>query len=471
MTLQVLVLKTHKGELEIEKEALPPVIPDMVVPDMQPDEIPPEVDKSKKSLPSLHKEKLKLDEKDKTTVKSSEKKGKDYDRQKKHDHKDRHKSRKHRHRSSEREQHRSRSRRRSKSGERTKNSEKDSRNSEKRGHKSRSVEKDESRKNSEKKHDSKDSDKSRDRSESKRRRSRSRNHRDKSVESKDKILAKDTTTINKETEDLSSKESSAFIQTPEDEKIAAELLSSYNAVDVDLSDMEPTSTVTIQTPPYVRSPELPHYIWKGILVMPDVIKFHTILREVSGNCEGLDEDLPSVIDCVGRINPNTVWDYISKTKKSGSREILVLRFEVLDEEQRMNYLSLYSYLNSKNRMAVVGNTSSAIKDFYVIPLAGHSPVPQVLLPLDGPGFEDSRSHMLLGVIVRSRRHSYISSASSIKLPTPIHPKKEREVYVPPPVAPFIPPPPITNSDTFTPPHSPTSVFVNSSIPSMSIIRK
>lgn len=44
-----------------------------------------------------------------------------------------------------------------------------------------------------------------------------------------------------------------------------------------------------------------------------------------------------------------------------------------------------------------------IKDFYILPLSSQAPLPSVLLPLQGPGFEESRPNLLLGIIVKQRR--------------------------------------------------------------------
>ncbi|KAL1115747.1 hypothetical protein AAG570_006037 [Ranatra chinensis] len=172
------------------------------------------------------------------------------------------------------------------------------------------------------------------------------------------------------------------------------------------SDREPSSTVTINTPPYIDAEEeeqQPTPVWKGTLNMTEVTKLFTKAFEVSGSCEDLGEELSEHLECVGRIQPESVWDYVSRMKKAGTKNIIVVRFASESHQEKMNYLALYSYLNSRNRMAVIGNVSKTIKDFYVLPLASHSPIPQVLLPLDGPGFEDYRPHLLLGIIIRSRK--------------------------------------------------------------------
>uniref|UniRef100_A0A1B6DTH9 TFIIS central domain-containing protein n=2 Tax=Clastoptera arizonana TaxID=38151 RepID=A0A1B6DTH9_9HEMI len=226
-------------------------------------------------------------------------------------------------------------------------------------------------------------------------------------------------------------------------------------VESDLSDREPSSTVNIKTPPYEEEEETDGSgIWQGTLMMTDVAKFKTTIQEVSGNCSDLSADLPTTVDCVGRINPDTVWDYISKMKKSGTKEILVIKFVADNEEDKMSYLSLYSYLSSRNRMGVVGNASKMIKDFYVLPLASHNPVPQVLLPLDGPGFEDYRPHLLLGIIVRTRRKRVTTDRNLPFIPKV--PKKTPRSYTPPIPGEesYTPPKPPPTEDSFTPPLSP-----------------
>lgn len=79
------------------------------------------------------------------------------------------------------------------------------------------------------------------------------------------------------------------------------------------------------------------------------------------------------------------------------------------------YIALYSYLSSRKRLGVVKSTNKAVKDFYILPLSNQKPIPQALLPINGPGFEESRPPLLLGIIVRDKRKrpaadgTYVSS--------------------------------------------------------------
>lgn len=76
------------------------------------------------------------------------------------------------------------------------------------------------------------------------------------------------------------------------------------------------------------------------------------IRQVSGNAADLEEDLTAELDIVGRINPDTVWDYISKMKRASNKDIIILRLQAANDEEKMQYIALYSYLSSRNRFVL-----------------------------------------------------------------------------------------------------------------------
>ncbi|KAL2722709.1 death-inducer obliterator 1 isoform X4 [Vespula squamosa] len=213
--------------------------------------------------------------------------------------------------------------------------------------------------------------------------------------------------------------------------------------DSDVSDREPSSTVTIKTPDINEEPERytdPEIekdisktswqtVWRGFVNMVDVAKFFITAQEVSGHARDLMNDLPDTVDVVGRISHETVWDYISKMKKTGSKEILVIRLTAANDEEKIPYITLYSYLNSRSRLGVVGNVSKNIKDFYIMPFSNQSTIPRVLLPLTGPGFEENRPHLLLGIIVRNRKKRLITIPPIVA--TKIQKKDPDRSYTPP----------------------------------------
>ncbi|XP_018369403.1 PREDICTED: uncharacterized protein LOC108765278 isoform X1 [Trachymyrmex cornetzi] len=212
--------------------------------------------------------------------------------------------------------------------------------------------------------------------------------------------------------------------------------------DSDISDREPSSTVTIKTPDINEESERDkeqmtdketsakgswQTVWRGFVNMVDVAKFFITAQEVSGNAKDLMDDLPDTVDVVGRISHETVWDYISKMKRSGSKEILIIRLTAANDEEKIPYITLYSYLNSRSRLGVVGNVSKNIKDFYIMPFSNQSTIPSVLMPLNGPGFEEHRPHLLLGIIVRNKKKR-LSVVSTIPSKTS---KTSDRSYTPP----------------------------------------
>ncbi|EHB14770.1 PHD finger protein 3 [Heterocephalus glaber] len=151
-----------------------------------------------------------------------------------------------------------------------------------------------------------------------------------------------------------------------------------------------------------------NFIWKGFINMPSVAKFVTKAYPVSGSSEYLTEDLPDSIQVGGRISPQTVWDYVEKIKASGTKEICVVRFTPVTEEDQISYTLLFAYFSSRKRYGVAANNMKQVKDLYLIPLSAADKIPHPLVPFDGPGLELHRPNLLLGLIIRQklkRQHS------------------------------------------------------------------
>ncbi|KAJ8365015.1 hypothetical protein SKAU_G00138460 [Synaphobranchus kaupii] len=143
-------------------------------------------------------------------------------------------------------------------------------------------------------------------------------------------------------------------------------------------------------------------LWKGFINMPSVAKFVTKAYPVSGILDHLTEDLPDSIQVGGRISPQTVWDYVEKIRASGTKEICLIRFSPVTEEDEISYTLLYAYFSSRKRYGVVANNMKQVKDMYLIPLGSSEKIPHHLVPFDGPGLEAKRPNLLLGLIIRQR---------------------------------------------------------------------
>lgn len=164
--------------------------------------------------------------------------------------------------------------------------------------------------------------------------------------------------------------------------------------EIDVSDHEPSSTVTIKTPEIGLEEnswaEDTKVLWRGTMHMHDVARFQTALKPVSGDTQDVPKELPNFIDIVGRISTQLAWDYIGKIKKTKDLSVLRCLCSEENEEQKKSYMKLYSYLSNRNRLGVVQRPSNNVKDFYILPLDKDAPIPAVLQPLDSPGLNEKR---------------------------------------------------------------------------------
>jgi len=105
------------------------------------------------------------------------------------------------------------------------------------------------------------------------------------------------------------------VKTENEGQIKTDSVAEFKAEeDSDLSDREPSSTVTIKTPDINniddsstlgtldidKSSGSSTTVWKGFVNMPDVAKFFTTVQVVSGDSQNLCKDLPDTVDIVGR---------------------------------------------------------------------------------------------------------------------------------------------------------------------------
>lgn len=188
--------------------------------------------------------------------------------------------------------------------------------------------------------------------------------------------------------------------------VAESSIPSPTPMDIVTSASSPDSATVTQPPvsPSVlsKTPKKVPAVWKGFVMMQSVAKFGTSAYRVSGSCDDLLQLLPDTLHVQGRIAHEQVWDYLLQLKSSTSREVCVIRYEASSDDEKLSYVSLYSYFYSRKRCGVVSNCYTGVKDMYLVPLASHQHIPPELLPFDGPGLDEPRPHMLLGIIVRSK---------------------------------------------------------------------
>ncbi|KAL9962679.1 hypothetical protein ACROYT_G031802 [Oculina patagonica] len=201
-------------------------------------------------------------------------------------------------------------------------------------------------------------------------------------------------------------ETSVCLEVEDVQAVAESSIPSPTPMDIVSSESSPDSASVTQPPvsPSVlsKTPKKVPAVWKGFVMIQSVAKFGTSAYRVSGSCDDLLQLLPDTLHVQGRIAHEQVWDYLLQLKNSTSREVCVIRYEASSDDEKLSYVSLYSYFYSRKRCGVVSNCYTGVKDMYLVPLASHQPIPPELLPFDGPGLDEPRPHMLLGVIVRSK---------------------------------------------------------------------
>lgn len=147
--------------------------------------------------------------------------------------------------------------------------------------------------------------------------------------------------------------------------------------------------------------------------------------------------MPDTIHVCGRIAPEQAIDYL---KMISSEDMAVVKFVYGSTDDRRGYDKFFQYLYERKRYGVVGKIGKSIKDFYILPLPKETNPPDAILPPDGLNFENNRENLLLGVLVKNKKHMTKMPA---KEKPPTHAKYEITNHLPrdPPERSFTPPPP------------------------------
>lgn len=146
-------------------------------------------------------------------------------------------------------------------------------------------------------------------------------------------------------------------------------------------------------------------VYSGNITMggeTEVAKIDVTASMVSGNIDDILKLIEPQLEVVGRLDPKSGLDYLDKIKKHPGKQLFILRFASND---LIGYAKIFDFLMEKNKFAVIKSKSpnERIKDFYLIPLESHRPLPKSLLPINGPGFvegEANKPNLILGAIVK-----------------------------------------------------------------------
>lgn len=162
-------------------------------------------------------------------------------------------------------------------------------------------------------------------------------------------------------------------------------------------------------------------IWHGTVSMVDVHTFKTSLSVLDG--DATEFVFPKDLYVVGRIEPDSVWSYLMKIKVS--KEIIFLKFHPGSNEDADGYKTFSRNLVLRNRFGVFDPKCEYIKDFYVLPYK--SKLPSFIVPPGGLNLSGDCHDALLGIIVKTRptvtRHAVLPM-----------PKPSRPLLPPPPAS-------------------------------------
>lgn len=183
------------------------------------------------------------------------------------------------------------------------------------------------------------------------------------------------------------------------------------------SDQEPSSTVTIPTPPE-RTPEIRSVtppisakpLYTGNISLIDVVTIKMSISYISGDLSQITFPKRDT-DICGRIAFDSVWQYLTDLRAT-SKEIVLVQFSMVNEDDRSAYLELLEHLYSRKRMGVIKDHCVVVKDCYVLPLPPGQPTPQKLTELTGRDFGTNHRGMLLGLIIRHKTISKIIARQS-----------------------------------------------------------
>jgi hypothetical protein len=155
-------------------------------------------------------------------------------------------------------------------------------------------------------------------------------------------------------------------------------------------------------------------VWSGHISFSDRKDCPADLRDlkvdafpVSGYCDHLPHDIEIDLHVAGRIEQDSVIRYLEEMRNHDSKEVVIVRFHPKKGMDRIMdgraYESNFNHLVEKRRFGVLKPHKNNVKDFYLIPVKGGEPIPRVLLPFLGPGLEEDRPDLLLGVLLRRKR--------------------------------------------------------------------
>lgn len=85
----------------------------------------------------------------------------------------------------------------------------------------------------------------------------------------------------------------------------------------------------------------------------------------------------------------------------------------------LQFISMSNYINHSRLGVVKVLNTTTVKDFYIVPLPANTALPAVLLPLDGPGLGEVKTHLLIAIVIRQRKKRHAQPIPSDAVPAKV----------------------------------------------------
>lgn len=159
-------------------------------------------------------------------------------------------------------------------------------------------------------------------------------------------------------------------------------------------------------------------VWNGIIDMPSLGAFQATAFSFSayapsGALDDISTALPTTMNVIGRAYPDQICEYLMKIKESN--EICVLVMFPSSPNDATMYSRLLTYLDTRNRIAVIQSNSPRVKKVYMMPLAANNSLPRNMLDFIGREIKAEHPDLLFVIIVAN--NSVAGTIQSMEMPS------------------------------------------------------
>lgn len=192
---------------------------------------------------------------------------------------------------------------------------------------------------------------------------------------------------------------------------------------INVTDEETKTTAALSGEIVKETKESLNTTWSGFILKANIGKFFVTAQNLFDSARDISGLLPNTLKVIGKIDPEKFWNYVWEIKKYSMKEILIVKFETTNDDEKKMLNDLCSYLENRNRLGVLDTAQSpGIKDFYVLPFYEDTKLPSFLPHFERYDFKKDQGS-LLGVIIA---HECKKRMTDEMFPSPSSKNKNRE---------------------------------------------